>query len=691
MERTRTALYASPHVALLTPLFESIPDQVLVLDVDLNILFMNRAFVTAGTQRFGAQFVVGKPLVSRQFLESQTQIKARSTSHPSVLTDVTIWKRVLNGEEFSLTEEQGKKNEVINVATSTKKTTYYEMHFVPIVNDAQKILGAAVFIRDVSLLRRAEIDLIESRITLQETQALADITRWSFSLDGNDAEWDSAFTTIFGISPSVEKTKEHLFSVFSLGDRKELIARIDEARRSGRNDITFDVSFSHSSLGRRYVHTFGKVDRDNERFIGVSHDITDMKVAQLALESQNKELENTKIAMLNVLEDSQMLEQKTQEKVLQLNAILSSMREALVAVDDNMKIVLINQAAAALFRIAPADAIGKPVGKLCVFYKHDTKLTEKETPIRKAVAEKTILSYSIADDLYIMDQAKIKIPVACTTSFLVGELPVRAIMILRDVTREKEIDAAKSELISLASHQLRTPLSSVNWYAEMLLSGDAGVVNDEQKSYITEIYKGNQRMIDLVNSLLNVSRADLGTIKVEVEELSIQEINDGVIADLAPLIKEKELVVETSIPAKLSKYVGDKKIVTIYFQNLISNAVKYTPPKGSIKIAIETKKKGEMLGGHEFRQDSLVLSVADSGYGIPDDEKGKIFTKLYRADNVRALEANGNGLGLYLVKSMVESVGGAVWFTSQENKGTTFYVGVPAKGMENRVGTTMFT
>ena len=668
MEKSKTALFASPHIALLTPLFESMPDQVVVIDNKQILLFVNRAFSTAGNDRFGTNFMVGKPITN--------------TSKSSVLVDGALWKRILDGEEFSLTEEQ---------TSVLGKKAYFEIHFVPILGDKKKILGAAAFIRDVSLLRRAEIDLIESRITLQETQTLANITRWSFSLVDETAEWDPAAISLFGITPDAPKDKKTLFAVLGESDQKNLLEQISVAISMGRNEIAYYFSFMHPKLGRRYIHTMGKIDHTHNTFTGVSHDITEIKSAQVALENQNRELERTKLAMLNVLEDAQILEQKTQEKVVQLNAILSSMREGLVAVDGDMKIVIINQAAAALFRIAPADAIGKPISKICSFYLKEVKLLEKETPMKKVITEKTILSYGINDELSIVDQAKIKIPVAGTASFLTGDLPVRGIMILRDITKEKEVDTVKTELISLASHQLRTPLSSVNWYSEMLLSGDAGQLSEEQKSYIAEIYKGNQRMIDLVNSLLNVSRADMGTIHVEVEEVSLGELIEGVLADVTPLIKEKKLEIQSDISQKIDSYVGDKKILTIVFQNLISNAVKYTPAKGSVHLIVDKHKKGENIDGHTLRQDSLLITVTDTGYGIPEDEKSKIFTKLYRADNVRGLEANGNGLGLYLVKSMIESIGGSVWFVSVEKKGSTFHVALPAKGMQGRVGTTMFT
>jgi two-component system sensor histidine kinase VicK len=406
---------------------------------------------------------------------------------------------------------------------------------------------------------------------------------------------------------------------------------------------------------------------------------------------KQNEQERTYQAMLNILEDLKQSEYKLEAKVYQLNTILSLMREALVAVDDKNNIVFINQAAAALFRIAPADAIGRPASKVCVFYHNGHKVAEKDTPVKKAINESAMVSYGINDELFVKDPSNVMAPVACTASFLAGDYPVKVIMILRDITKEKEIDTAKSELISLVSHQLRTPLSSINWYSEMLLSDDAGVLNNDQRGYIQEIFNGNHRMIELVNSLLNVSRVDLGTLSVYPEELSLRDIANGVIADLKMLIKDKELRIEVAIPIKVSKYLGDKKIVTIIFQNLISNAVKYTPKKGLINVKAEIRPKGESVALHELKHESLILSVSDNGIGIPEKAKSKIFSKLYRADNVRGLETNGNGLGLYLVKTLITSIGGSVWFSSEENKGTTFYVSLPSAGMRKRNGTTIFT
>lgn len=244
----------------------------------------------------------------------------------------------------------------------------------------------------------------------------------------------------------------------------------------------------------------------------------------------------------------------------------------------------------------------------------------------------------------------------------------------RDITKEKQIDRVKTEFVSLASHQLRTPLSTIAWYAEMLLSGDAGKISKEQKKFLNEIYVGNNRMIELVNALLNVSRLDLGTFAVDPEVCDLRDIAKEVIKDVLPQMKEKNQEFKEDYENNLPKANVDKKLVDIIMQNLLSNAMKYTPEKGEIKLSIKTDKE------------NFLISVSDNGMGIPVDSQSKIFTKLYRADNVREKDTVGTGLGLYMVKSILEQSGGEIWFESQENKGTTFFVKIPLSGMKKKEG-----
>lgn len=256
-----------------------------------------------------------------------------------------------------------------------------------------------------------------------------------------------------------------------------------------------------------------------------------------------------------------------------------------------------------------------------------------------------------------------------------------------DITSFKQIDKAKTEFVSLASHQLRTPLSAINWYAEMLLSGDAGLMNEEQKQYTSEIYASNQRMVDLVNSLLNVSRIDLGTFAVVPEITDVVSISRTVVKELQCDIEKKHLKFSEEYPENLPEMQFDPKLIRMIFQNLISNSVKYTPENGSVSVAVLLTKRGETIGGRGQLSDALCIKVSDTGYGIPESQQRNVFTKLFRADNVREKDTEGTGLGLYVVRSIARQSNGDTWFESVENKGTTFYVSIPLDGMKRKEGT----
>ena len=254
----------------------------------------------------------------------------------------------------------------------------------------------------------------------------------------------------------------------------------------------------------------------------------------------------------------------------------------------------------------------------------------------------------------------------------------------RDVTEEKEIDRAKTEFVSLASHQLRTPLSVINWYAEMLLNGDAGELNEKQKNYIYEIYHGNQRMISLVTSLLNVSRLEMGTFAVDPEDVDVVELAHSVVNELKIQYDNKSINMNIDIDRRIPIVQMDPKLLRMVFQNLLSNAVKYTPEKGLVSFHVCVKKRGEDLYGSSVETDSLFLKVSDNGYGITKSQKEQIFSKLFRADNVKEKDIEGTGLGLYIIHSIVENSGGKIWFESEENEGTTFYVIIPFDGMKKQ-------
>lgn len=255
-----------------------------------------------------------------------------------------------------------------------------------------------------------------------------------------------------------------------------------------------------------------------------------------------------------------------------------------------------------------------------------------------------------------------------------------------DITKEKQIDIAKTEFISLASHQLRTPLSTINWYVEMLMAGDAGPINEEQKKFLQEAYTGSKRMVALVNALLNVSRIESNTYMVNPEPIDVMRLLQSVLAEMKPKIENKKIQVHSQ-GQDIPIISLDPNLTTIIFQNLLTNAIKYTNEAGSVTVTLRIIKKDEEIADIKASEDCLLVEVQDTGMGIPKDEQSMIFTKLFRAHNVQETDVEGTGLGLYLIKGLIERSKGKIWFFSDENKGTTFFVMLPLAGMEKKEGT----
>lgn len=248
----------------------------------------------------------------------------------------------------------------------------------------------------------------------------------------------------------------------------------------------------------------------------------------------------------------------------------------------------------------------------------------------------------------------------------------------------KELDHYKSEFISIVSHQLRTPITGINWYVEMLLSGDVGEITSHQRDYLDEVYESGQRMVRLINELLNVSRLESGRLKIEPKQVQIEDFIQKIIDEVKPLTMAKKCACPLTTPkTKLPLIMIDPDLLRQVIQNLITNAIKYsTPEKCDITVAIERKNNIDQ----EITSDYIIISVTDKGIGIPKDIQPRIFNKFFRANNAIKLAADGSGLGLYIAKMIIEASGGKIWFISKEGEGTTFYVAIPIDGMKKKEG-----
>lgn len=227
-----------------------------------------------------------------------------------------------------------------------------------------------------------------------------------------------------------------------------------------------------------------------------------------------------------------------------------------------------------------------------------------------------------------------------------------------------ELDRQKDELLSIVSHQLATPVSSIRWNVEMMQDGDLGKFTKEQGEALSGLYSIAGNLSDLVSMILDVSRIQLGRVKIEKQELDLKAFFKEILEIIEPKAKEKGMQFIKSIPDDFPSAKLDKRYTHMTIENLLSNAIKYTPKEGTVNFTVEIK------------DNILYCQVKDTGMGIPKADQDKIFGKLFRASNVRNA-VDGNGFGLYVAKGAIEAQGGKIWFESEEGKGTTFFVELP--------------
>lgn len=352
-----------------------------------------------------------------------------------------------------------------------------------------------------------------------------------------------------------------------------------------------------------------------------------------------------------------------ERKQAESDALFLSIGEGAIVTNSKGNISRVNKKALSSLGFKAHEVLGK--------WYPDTIIAEDEAGNRIPNIERPILEVflsgkTVFSKLYYRKNDGSRIAVALTVSpVLLDNKPIGAIEVFRDITEEVKLERAKEEFIALASHQLRTPATGVKQYAGMLLDGFAGKLTNPQVSMVKNIYKSNERQIDIINDLLRVAQIDAGQVQLSKRRTALIMLVQDVINEQKHKFKNRSQQLQLNHPKEEVWAVIDSQRMRMVLENIIDNASKYTPERKKISITISDTEQ------------EVYIEIKDAGVGIAQKDIQQIFVKFTRLDNPLSMEVGGTGLGLYWVKKLLDLHGATLNVKSKPGRGTSFIIRIP--------------
>lgn len=306
--------------------------------------------------------------------------------------------------------------------------------------------------------------------------------------------------------------------------------------------------------------------------------------------------------------------------------------------------------------LMPLTSGGRIVGYVCLGDHRNGNYTKRDLKVLSTVADELVIAIQNALSVHEIKEIN---------ATLQQRIDVATKELRESNAQLQRLDIAKDEFVSMASHQLRTPLTSVKGYISMLLDGDAGKLTETQQKLLSEAFKSSERMVGLISDFLSVSRVQTGRFVIEIRETDLSQLVKQEVDSLRDMARSHDLSLTLDIPKEPVMVQLDEEKIRQIVMNFIDNAVYYSHAGGKITVALESKEK------------NAVLKVTDVGIGVPEKEQAKLFSKFYRASNARKQRPDGTGVGLYLAKKVISGHRGKLVFSSEEGRGSTFGFSLP--------------
>ncbi len=544
---------------------------------------------------------------------------------------------------------------------------HLQVSFGPIIRSGQ-VAGAVVTARDITPLIKKTVEANEmaakAQRHLRELSQLADLTAVvGFNVHGIYQKYlakisslvESSVVSIYLYEPATQELVRQAALGEKEGDSERLaitdsslvvrafVARKRLASNSGTDQSTLAVPIMHHSK------TLGVILVGRKR-----QDYGEHEARLLGL-----------VAMrLSVLVENASLFHEVNSRRERWEAVFRFTDEGIVIFDREARIVGFNPASVAITQYDVVDAIGKPFTRIVKTISAEGTDMSNVSPIKRALQEGVTITKS-EQLVEARTGGRIWTEISYSPIFDDAGNVTSGIAIIRNTQKDREVEEIKSDFISIVSHELRTPLTAIKGFLSMVLKRDFGELTDKQSHYLSRVYQSNQRMIDLVEDLLESSHIESGKINLSVNPVAMEGIIAEVVAEEAGKAAAKQILIKVNRRQRLPLILADETRLRQILVNLVDNAIKYSLPEAEIKV--DFKVKG----------DELVTTVTDEGVGITPSQFDRLFTKFGRIYNPMSVQAGGTGLGLYIVKNLVEAHGGRVWVTSREGRGSRFSFSLP--------------
>jgi len=348
-----------------------------------------------------------------------------------------------------------------------------------------------------------------------------------------------------------------------------------------------------------------------------------------------------------------------------LETMIGNTSDAMIALDEHFHVLELNQAAVKALGCSDQKAIGQKCSDIlrCQNLNRMDLCGTSSCPLVRVLQQKRPLPN---EDLIIGESAEHECEVSTSVVPIEVGDSCYVVFTARDLSALKVANQVRSNFVSMVSHELRTPLNSVHGFIDLLLQGHMGELNEEQRMYLGYTQEGVLQLISIVEDILFMTRSDIGQFEIKQQEVPLQVLGKQVISSMKPQALKASVVLDADIPPNTPSLYIDPQRIKQVLNNLIANAIKFTPPGGTVTIST-----------HPYNEQLQQISVIDTGYGIPAEDRAHIFERFYQSNHSEQSKMGGYGLGLSIAKLIVEQHGGKINFDTVLDSGTTFYFTVP--------------